>query len=124
MSLNKECYDMKKYWMSAVGLWCFSSGLALADAASSQIQMLNSQIQAQLQQMQESQQKQLKTLNTQIQTQIKQLQSSLQDQMQTMNTSTQKQLQTMNTTLQQQIKQVHDEKVGSSSAPVPQAAKP
>ncbi|AHE67388.1 hypothetical protein [Legionella oakridgensis] len=79
------------------------------DNTTKQIQLLNSQIQAQLQKIQADQQNQIKQLNTQIQTQLKQLQQQLQDQIQQVNTDTQKQIQTLQTTLQNQIKQVQQQ---------------
>jgi DNA anti-recombination protein RmuC len=83
--------------------------IAWADNSTQQVQMLNSQIQAQLQTMQAAQQKQLKDLNTQIQNQLKQMQTILDEKISTLNTQVQSQMKAMQTTLQQQIKQVHDE---------------
>lgn len=82
---------------------------AAEDNVSKQIQQLNSQIQSQLQQIQETQQKQTKTMNTQIQAQLKQMQADLQAQIQKSNTNNQDQIKAMQTQLQTQIKQVHDE---------------
>ncbi|WP_133127419.1 hypothetical protein [Legionella nagasakiensis] len=103
---------MKKIIMGGTGLlMLFSLGnFAYADDnVTKQIQLLNSQIQAQLQKIQADQQNQIKQLNTQIQTQLKQLQQQLQDQIQKVNTDTQKQMQTMQTTLENQIKQVQQQ---------------
>ena len=80
-----------------------------ADNTSQQIQLLNSQIQAQLQTLQAGQQKQIQTLNAQIQAQIKQAQSDLQAQIQKSNTQTQAQIKQLQTTLQDQIKQVQQQ---------------
>ncbi len=77
--------------------------------ATKQIQMLNSQLQVQLQRMQETQQAQIQKLNKQLQKQLKDTQTKLQDQMAKMNTATQKQMQDMQKSLQAQIKQVHEE---------------
>ena len=84
-----------------------------ADNTSQQIQLLNSQIQAQLEKVQATQQKQLQTLNTQIQNQIKQMQTDLQAQIQKVNTQTQDQIKQVQTTLQQQIAQVQKESTGA-----------
>ena len=88
------------------------------DNTSDQIQMLNSQIQAQLQQMQETQQKELKELNMQLQTQLKKMQTDLQEKIQTLNTQTQEQMKTMQTELQTQIKQVYDDATRGKTTPV------
>ena len=82
---------------------------AADDNVSKQIQLLNSQIQSQLQQIQETQQKQTKTMNTQIQAQLKQMQTDMQAQIQKSNSNNQDQIKAMQTQLQAQIKQVHDE---------------
>lgn len=94
-----------------------SKGYAENDATK-QVQLLNSQIQAQFQQIQASQQAQIKTLNDQIQTQIKQMQTELQAQIQKVNTTAQEQIKLVQTTLQQQIQQVQKE-----AAHIPQANK-
>jgi hypothetical protein len=90
--------------------WMLGTHIAFADNSTQQVQMLNSQIQAQLQTMQAAQQKQLKDLNIQIQNQLKQMQTTLDEKINTMNTQVQGQMKTMQNTLQQQIKQVRDEK--------------
>ena len=85
-----------------------------ADNVTDQIQLLNSQIQAQLQNVQQKQQQQIKTLNTQLQTQLKQMQSDLQAQIQKVNTQTQAQMKHMQTTLQQQIQQFQENATGGT----------
>ncbi len=77
-----------------------------ADNTSQQIQMLNSQIQAQLQTMQAAQQKQLTDLNKRQQEQMKQMQAALDEKVTRLNTQIQAQIKTMQTNLQQQIQQV------------------
>lgn len=79
-----------------------------ADDTSKQIQMLNSQLQVQLQRMQESQEKQIHTLNAQLQKQLKETQTKLQSEMQAMNASNQKKMKAMHDDLQAQIKQIHE----------------
>lgn len=103
---------------ACVALSCclMSVHAASVDNATQQLQVLNSQIQAQLEAMQATQQKQMKDLNTQIQNQLKQMQTTLDSKINTMNAQIQKQMQTMNDTVQKQIKQVHDEKM---QAPMP-----
>ena len=64
---------MKKVLAASLLLGGLLNTAYAADNTSQQIQLLNSQIQAQLQKMQTDQQAQIKTLNTQIQTQIKQM---------------------------------------------------
>jgi t-SNARE complex subunit (syntaxin) len=76
-----------------------------------QIQMLNSQIQAQLQQMQETQQKQIADLNTQVQGQLKKMKDELSAQIATLNTNYQADLKKMQNDLQAQIKQVQSDVV-------------
>jgi len=90
---------MKKGYLGLVLLCSMSSMGFAADNVSKQIQMLNSQIQTQLQQIQEAQQKQIKAMNTQLQTQMKQMQVTLQAQIQTLNTQTQAQMKTLQTGL-------------------------
>ncbi|MCH9757328.1 MAG: DUF4175 domain-containing protein [Gammaproteobacteria bacterium] len=92
-----------------------------ADAVSKQIQMLNSQLQVQMQRMQETQQKQVQELNTKLQKQLKETQTKLQKQIQDMNKMTQKQLKEVQTSLEGQIKQIHEEMLtgGAVSKPEP-----
>ena len=82
---------------------------AANDNVSQQIQMLNSQIQAQMAKVQADQQKQILTFNTQMQAQIKQVQTELQAQIQKANAQTQSQIMLLQTTLQQQIKTVQQQ---------------
>lgn len=86
-----------------------------SDSVSQQIQLLNSQIQAQFQKVQSEQQSQIQTLNKQIQTQLKQMQTDLQAQIEKANTITQEQLKQLETGLQTRIKTVQQ-------APIPQQA--
>ena len=85
------------------GLLC---GVSSADSVSTQIQMLNSQIQAQLQKMQADQQKQTQTMNAQVQSQLKQMQSDLQDQIKKSSSQSQSQLKQVQDGLQKEIQQV------------------
>ena len=85
-----------------------SSSIVCADNTSQQVQLLNSQIQSQLQQIQDVQQKQMKDLNKQIQNQLKQMQTTLEEKIKTMNDTTQTQIKTLQTSLQQQVKQIND----------------
>ncbi len=103
-----------------------SSTWGYADDASKQIQMLNSQLQVQLQRLQETQQKQIQKLNKQLQSQLKDVQTKLQDEMKNMNTMTQKKMKKMQDNLQSQIKQVHEEMLtgGASAASEPEKSAP
>lgn len=74
---------------------------------SQQIQMLNSQIQAQLQKMQADQQKLNQTFNAQVQGQLKQMQTELQDQIKKASAESQSQLKQVQAGLEQEIQQVH-----------------
>ncbi|MDF1677506.1 MAG: hypothetical protein P1U32_02290 [Legionellaceae bacterium] len=96
-----------------------TAAIGADSGATKQIQMLNSQLQVQLQRMQETQQKQIQKLNKQLQKQLKDTQTKLQDQMAQMNTATQKQMKDMQKNLQAQIKQVHEELLtgGATAAP-------
>lgn len=103
---------MNKFrWTNAlVVVACLCSGDGFADNGSSQqIQMLNSQIQAQMQQMQEIQQKQVKEMNLKIQAQLKELQSTLQDQIQKVNTQNQTALKQLKDSFQAEINQLQDQ---------------
>lgn len=99
-----------------------SFGTCAADNTSAQIQMLNSQLQAQLQQMQDTQQKQIKELNTQLQKQLSTLQKDLQTKIETVNTQTQEQIKTLKTDLEKQIMQVYDEATQGKTAAKPKDA--
>ncbi|PJD90731.1 MAG: hypothetical protein CK424_08675 [Legionella sp.] len=92
------------------------NGLAAGPDSSQQVQQLNSQIQTQLQQIQETQQKQMKELNTKIQSQLQQMKKELDGQIQTVNTQTQKQLKQVQDTLQAQIKQVQADAMKAQAA--------
>ncbi len=76
--------------------------------ASKQLQMLNSQIQVQLQQIQENQQKHDKAFNTQIQGQMKKLQVDIQKQITDSFNKTQEQIKTVQNNLQKEIKQLNE----------------
>lgn len=96
-------------------LQCFSlmTGMIVAVHAdgtvSPEVVQLNTQIQAQLKQIQDSQQQQITTLNTQLQTQIQQMQAKLQEQIQTLNAQTQNQIKEVQTNLQTSINQVQEQ---------------
>ena len=101
-----EGIDMKR--VMGVALLCIgacSMGYA-ADNTSQQIQLLNSQIQAQLQKIQADEKKQIDANNASIQAQLKKLQTDLQAQLVANNAKSQDQLKQMQTTLQQQIVQM------------------
>ncbi len=102
---------MKKLLVGSLLLSAVFNTVFAADNTSQQIQLLNSQIQAQLQKMQTDQQTQIQTLNTQIQTQIKQIQTDLQAQISKVNSQTQDQIKQLQATLEQQIKQVQQQAV-------------
>lgn len=87
-----------------------AAGVATQEASTtSQIQMLNNQLQKQLQQLQATQQKQVMDMNKQIQSQMKQMQTTLQAQINKVNTQSQAQMKKMLTDLQAQIKQVQQD---------------
>lgn len=112
MNLKVEENDMLKKWMIGLGIGlCLASpmGTAADAAGAQQIQQLNSQIQAQLQQIQEAQQKQMKELNTKIQTQLKQIKTDLDASIAKVNTQNQTQLKQVQEALQAQIKQIQAE---------------
>ena len=101
---------MKRIASGALGVFMF--GLVGASNAGSgdvsqQIQMLNSQIQAQLQKMQADQQKLNQTFNAQVQAQLKQMQSQLQDQIKKASDQSTSQLKQVQAGLEQEIQQVH-----------------
>jgi DNA anti-recombination protein RmuC len=76
------------------------------DTANQQIVQLNTQIQAQLKQMNTQQQQQIDKLNAQLQAQIKQVQSTLQDLIQKSNTQTQTQIKQVQANLENEMKQL------------------
>jgi len=84
------------------------NGAYAGDDASKQMQMLNSQIQTQLQQIQEKQQNQMLALNKQVQDQLKQMQTKLEKEISDGYSKTQDQIKNLQTALQGQIKQVND----------------
>lgn len=96
----------KKGWMMVLLMGTAHGAFAADESASKQIQMLNSQIQSQLQQMQEAQKKQNKDLNTQLQAQLKKVQTDIQKQINEGYAKTQDQIKTVQDNLQGQIKQV------------------
>lgn len=77
--------------------------------ASKQIQELNTQLQAQLKTIQETEEKQLQTLNKQLQAQMQEMQMNSQAQMQEMNNNMNKRMDAIQKDLQAQIKQVYDQ---------------
>jgi Skp family chaperone for outer membrane proteins len=114
-----------KRWMVFLGSGVISISLALPvhateDSASKQIQMLNSQLQSQLQQMQEKQQKQMQTMNKQIQAQLKETQTKLQAQIKDLNKTTQEKMKAMQTTLHAEIEKVNDKVLTGGGAPAPE----
>lgn len=103
---------------------CLSTASVYADDASKQIQMLNSQLQVQLQRIQETQQEQIQKLNKQLQDQLKDVQTKLQDQIQQVNKTTQDKMKEMQEKLQAEIKQVHEDMLtgGALAKPEDQSA--
>ena len=91
-----------------------STTFASSDNTSKQIQQLNSQIQAQLQQIQEAQKKYDQTSNKQIQDQLKQVQSNIEKEIMDSYNKTQAQIKTMQDALQLQIQQVNKNAMRSS----------
>lgn len=89
---------------------------AADDDTSKQLQMLNSQIQSQLQQIQEKQKNQDIEFNKQIQSQLKQIQSDIQKQIADGYNKTQAQIKKVQDTLQGQIKQVSEDAIKESKA--------
>ena len=102
---------MKKIIIILSIVICAATNLAHADDAnvSQQIQLLNSQIQAQFQKIKAEQQNQIKTLNSKVQAQLKQMQTDLQTQIQKANALNQDQIKQLQTSFQQQLNQVHQE---------------
>ena len=93
--------------MFAYMVFSFSNNSFAGEAQ--QVQMLNSQIQVQLQQMQETSQKQLADVNTKVQGQLKQMKDELSAQIATLNSNYQADLKKMQSDLQAQIKQVQSD---------------
>lgn len=84
-------------WILSISSVC----MAAEDSVSKQVQMLNSQIQAQLHQLQETQQKQMKDLNIKVQAQLQQMQTNLEAEIQKANTQNQAQFKQIHDSLQQ-----------------------
>ncbi len=101
-----------------------STACVYADDTSKQIQMLNSQLQVQLQRIQETQQEQIQKLNKQLQGQLKDMQTKLQDQIQKVNKTNQEKMKKMQENLQAQIKKVHEEMLTGGALPQSDAEKP
>ena len=101
-----------QFMINGLLLSCLSVNLYAADAssASQQVQLLNSQIQVQLQEMQQVQQKQVIELNTKLQAQLLKMQTTLEQQMQTMNQDLQAKMKTMQDNLTQQMQQLAGDK--------------
>lgn len=96
--------------VSASALLGFVSGVnAAEDSTSKQIQMLNSQIQSQIQQMQEVQRKNDKAYHDKIQAQLKQIQMDIQKQISQGYNQTEEQIKKVQDTLQKEIKQVKED---------------
>ena len=125
-----RCYQMKR-WVVFLGRGGLGLALSLSsmsthaaeDSASKQIQMLNSQLQSQLQQMQEKQQKQMQTLNKQIQAQLKETQTKLQAQIKELNKTTQEKMKAMQTTLHDEIEKVNEKVLTGGGAPAAESKK-
>lgn len=102
----------------AMGLGLVSKGSFAGPDAT---QQLNTQIQAQLQQIQEKQTKATLESYKKIQAQLKQLNDDLGAQIKKVNDQTQAQMKKMQDDLQAQIKQVQADAVKSSAATKPNA---
>lgn len=108
---------MKKTgWMIVLLLGTANGTFAADESAAKQILILNSQIQSQLQQMQETQKKQNKDLNTQLQAQLKKVQTDIQKQINDGYAKTQDQIKTVQDNLQSQIKQVSGDVAKAAAA--------
>lgn len=91
----------------AAMVYLFSHNSFSADSADSKIQLLNSQIQTQLQHMQEDQQKQMTDLNKKIQDQLKEIKGELDSKIKEVNSIAQEKMQKIQEELQAQIKQIN-----------------
>lgn len=96
-------------WLLSGCLLMLASVWAYADDTSKQLQMLNSQLQVQLQRMQEAQQKQVKALSAQFQSQLADTQKKLQAQIKALNQATQQQMEAIQKDLEAKIQKVHEE---------------
>lgn len=99
---------------SFILLLAAGKGTYADDSVSKQIQMLNSQIQAQLQQIQEAQKKTDKVFNDQIQAQLKQIQTDIQKQINEGYKKTQDQIKAVQDAMQKQIQQVNTNVVNAA----------
>lgn len=88
---------------------CLIAAVAQQLHADTTIPQLNTEIQAQLKQIQDTQNKQLVDLNTKLQAQIKQTQTQLQAQMASLNQQTQNQLLQVKTSLEKQTADLQKE---------------
>lgn len=87
-----------------------------ADSVAKQIQQLNTQIQSQLQQIQEHNQKDNKEFNTQIQAQFKQLQADTQAQMQKLNSQLLAEMKQLQTSTQAALQQLQKDMQAAKSS--------
>ena len=106
------------YVLLAVGLGCVSTGSFAGPDAT---QQLNTQIQAQLQVIQEKQTKATLESYKKIQAQLKQMNDDLGAQIKKVNDTSQAQMKKMQEDLQAQIKQVQADAVKSAAAAKPDA---
>lgn len=83
---NKELSMKQMIALSMMLLFTCQNAIAADDNTSQQIQLLNSQIQAQLATLHNDQEKQIQTLNKQIQAQLKQMKSDLEEQIKQLQT--------------------------------------
>jgi DNA anti-recombination protein RmuC len=103
---------MKKIIQISACLMLIVSGVSVTYAeitGSTDLVQLNTQLQAQMKQLQTDLQQQILTLNTQMQNQIKQMQATLQDQIQKLNTQLEGEIGQLKTGLQTQINQIQAE---------------
>jgi ElaB/YqjD/DUF883 family membrane-anchored ribosome-binding protein len=107
---------MKSKWPWLLFCGLMHTAAYAVDDASKQVQMLNTQIQSQLQQIQENQKNVDKNLNAEIQGQLKKMQSDLQKQIDDGYYKTQNQIKAVQDALQQQIMQVNDNIKGMNAA--------
>ena len=91
--------------LSATGAWSSAFG---GDDTAKQIQMLNSQLQVQLQQIQETQQKQIQKLNEQLQAQLKEVQTNLEAEIQDSHKKNEAKMKAIQDNLQAEIKKLRE----------------
>lgn len=97
---------MKRMIIASLLLLGTIDGSYASDNVSKQIELLNSQIQAQLEGLHADHQKQLDVLNKQLQAQLKSVQSHLEAEIKKSNAISQTQIKQVQTNLQKQIQDI------------------